>query len=65
MTLNSFLFLHKIGQGSFGKVYKAKVSEEGAKNSLGNEFYAIKVIRKDLIVKLKAFETITNEIKSL
>jgi len=42
-------FLKVIGTGSFGKVYLAKLKDEGASNNSDN-LYAIKVLNKAHIV---------------
>ena len=44
LKLNDFKFLKLIGKGSVGKVYLAKMEST-------NKFYAIKSIRKDVILE--------------
>lgn len=56
LTINDFIKLELLGQGSFGKVYKAKLKQN-------NIVYALKIISKTKIIESGLENQINNEIK--
>jgi serine/threonine protein kinase len=52
--LQDFMILRMIGKGTFGKVYMVQ-------NQLNKQIYAMKCIRKDIIVENEQFENIKLE----
>jgi serine/threonine protein kinase len=54
ITLNDFEIICVLGKGSFGKVILSKFKENG-------EYYAIKAIRKDVLIESDQVEATKNE----
>lgn len=54
LKLEDFILHKMIGKGAFGKVYLAKLSKN-------DKIYAIKSIRKDLILEKDSLKNIKNE----
>ncbi|KAJ1995353.1 cAMP-dependent protein kinase catalytic subunit [Coemansia spiralis] len=53
-TLNDYQLLHTLGTGTFGRVFLSQ-------SKLTGRYYAMKVLRKSQVVKLKQVEHINNE----
>ncbi|KAJ2802049.1 cytochrome c oxidase subunit 1 [Coemansia guatemalensis] len=53
-TLNDFQLLHTLGTGTFGRVFLCQ-------SRITQRYYAMKVLRKSQVVKLKQVEHINNE----
>lgn len=54
MTWDDFELISIIGRGTFGKVYLVKI-----KNS--NKYYAMKCIRKDVVIKHESIDSLQVE----
>ena len=58
LAKNDFSFLQELGSGSFGKVYKVS-------SNFDNKIYAMKVLSKNQLTKLKLIPQLINEISLL
>ncbi len=54
VTLDDFEIILQLGKGAFGKVYLSKFKENG-------DYYAIKAIRKDVLIEKEQIESVKLE----